>query len=432
MTPPERPMRTVWLAFWSSRLVVVFAGVAGVTQFGLVSGGAAGNDPAGLTAPFGSYLANAIAAPLARWDSVWYLTIAKFGYQAGDQHLSFYPHRLAFFPLYPWLIRALGFITRSDLVAGVLISLVAFAIALFVLHRLVSLDFSEEVARTTVMLVAFSPMAMFFSAVYTESLFLALSLGSIYAARREQWLVAGVFGGLAAVSRNGGIALLLPLAILYMYGPRGSDRAVPTRWAAETVTGLRRLLPRYRLAPDAGWILLVPAALGAYLVYLGIRYGQALAPFQSESYWLRQSTFPLTTILDSARQAWNGLRQLVHGPNPPYYVSGYAQSVISSAFQDVYLFGFLILGLVALVAGLRRLPAAYSAYSFAMLVLALADPVSLQPLASLPRYELVIFPMFIWAAQAITRRNLTVPVIGASAVLLGLFTVEFATWHWVA
>ena len=89
-------------------------------------------------------------------------------------------------------------------------------------------------------------------------------------------------------------------------------------------------------------------------------------------------------------------------------------------------------GVVAVVAGLRRLPAAYSAYSFAMLVLALADPVSLQPLASLPRYELVIFPMFIWLAQAITRRNLTVPVIASSAVLLGVFTVEFATWRWVA
>jgi hypothetical protein len=135
---------------------------------------------------------------------------------------------------------------------------------------------------------------------------------------------------------------------------------------------------------------------------------------------------------DSAKQAWDGLRQLFHGPSQPYYVPGYAQDVISAAIQDIYLFGFLVLGVVALLAGLRRLPAAYSAYSFAMLVLALADPVSLQPLASLPRYELVIFPMFIWAAQAITRRNITVPVIGASAVLLGLFTLEFATWHWVA
>jgi Mannosyltransferase (PIG-V) len=403
----------------------MFVGLAAVLQVGIPSGAASSYDPSALTSPFGSYLANAIAAPLARWDSVWYLTIANNGYQAD-------PHRMAFFPLYPCLIRVLALVTRSDLVAGVLISLAAFAVALWLLQLLVRLDFSDEVANTTVMLVAFCPMAMFFSAVYTESLFLALSIASIYAARRERWLAAGVFGGLAALSRNGGIALLLPLAIIYLYGPRDAARATPTRWAVETQTGLRRLLPRYRLAPEAAWVLLIPAALGGYLAYLGIKYGQALAPFQSETFWFRHSTFPLTTVWDSVKQAWNGLRQLFHGPNPPDYVPGYAQSVIGAAIQDIYLLGFLILGVVALIAGLRRLPIAYSAYTFAMLVLALADPVSLQPLASLPRYELVIFPIFIWIAQAITRRNLTVPVIASSAVLLGLFTVEFATWRWVA
>ena len=70
---------------------------------------------------------------------------------------------------------------------------------------------------------------------------------------------------------------------------------------------------------------------------------------------------------------------------------------------------------------------------FALLVLALADPVSLQPLASLPRYELVIFPLFIWGAQCAhppSHRRPGDP--RRSAVLLGLFTVEFATWRWVA
>ena len=65
-------------------------------------------------------------------------------------------------------------------------------------------------------------------------------------------------------------------------------------------------------------------------------------------------------------------------------------------------------------------------------MLALADPVSLQPLASLPRYELIIFPLFIWGAQLLTRWRMTPYAIPALAVLLGLFTVEFATWRWVA
>ncbi len=165
-------------------------------------------------------------APFARWDSYWYLTIARYGYA----HMR---ERMAFYPLYPALIHAFGLITRSDLVAGVLISLAALAVALVLLHRLVSLDFGEEIATTTVLLVAFCPVSFFLSAVYTESLFLALSIGSIYAARRERWLLCGVLGFLAATSRNGGIALILPTAIIYLYGPRAASDLALTRWGRE-------------------------------------------------------------------------------------------------------------------------------------------------------------------------------------------------------
>ena len=411
----ERTLPLVWRALWMSRLVVLFAGFTSVVQVGISPGATAAYDPTGLTAPFG-YFANALVAPLARWDSVWYLTIAKSGYGGNVM-------RMAFFPLYPLLIHVVGFVTRSNLVAGVLISLVSLGVGLSLLYRLVRLDFSREVAELTVLLLAFCPMSFFFSAVYTESLFLALSVGSIYAARRERWWLAGLLGGLAALSRNGGIALIVPLAVIYVYGPRGTDPAPAPA---------RPLLPRYRLRPDAAWLLLIPAGLGIYLGYLGIRYGQTFAPFTAEKVWYRQSTFPLITIWHGAEQAWNGLRQLLHGPNPPYYIPLYAAGPTGAALQDIILFLFLVLGLTGLVAMARRLPVAYTLYTLALLVLALADPVSLQPLASLPRYMLVIFPLFIWGAQFVQRRGWQVPAICALAVLLGLFTAEFATWRWVA
>ncbi len=112
-----------------------------------------------------------------------------------------------------------------------------------------------------------------------------------------------MLGGLAALSRNGGVALILPAAVIYLYGPRSITKATPTRWGSETVTGLRRLLPRFRLRLEAVWLLLIPAGLGAYLAYLGIRYGQALAPFNVETVWYRQTTFPGTTIVHAAEQA---------------------------------------------------------------------------------------------------------------------------------
>ena len=413
-------MQTVWRAVWTSRLVVLFSGVAGVVQIGLAGNAWSDYDKAHLTAPFG-YLANAVVAPLARWDSVWYLTIARHWYA----HVR---ERMAFYPLYPGLMHVLGWATRSDLVAGAVISLVSLGVALFLLERLVRLDFGEEVAATTVLLVAFCPVSFFLSAVYTESLFRALSSGSIYAARRDRWLLCGALGFLAAISRNGGIALILPAAIIYFYGPRDAPL---TRWGGGA-RGLRRLLPRHRLRLNALWLLLIPAGLAAYLGYLWISYGDPLAPFRVESTWYRHATFPLTTVWRGATQAWHGLVQLFQGPNAPNHVPAYAQSVISASLQDVYLFLFLVLGVIGLVGVIWRLGAAYGLYTLALLVLALADPVSLQPLASLPRYELIIFPLFIWGARLLTRYRLTAYAIPALAVLLGVFTLEFATWRWVA
>src|SRR6202007_2020570 len=103
---------------WTSRLVVLAAGVLGVLQIGEAPGAAQNYDPAGLTRPFG-YFGNLLVSPLARWDSFWYLTIAQSGYGHGGQRL-----RTTFFPLYPLMVRGVGEVIRSDLIAGVLISLV--------------------------------------------------------------------------------------------------------------------------------------------------------------------------------------------------------------------------------------------------------------------------------------------------------------------
>jgi hypothetical protein len=102
------------------------------------------------------------------------------------------------------------------------------------------------------------------------------------------------------------------------------------------------------------------------------------------------------------------------------------------AGQNLVLFGFLVVGAVALVGALRRLPLAYGAYALLTLGVPLSYPVTPLPLSSLPRYELVVFPLFMWAADWVHRRNILSQVLPGLAVLLGLFTVEFATWRFVA
>jgi hypothetical protein len=406
-----------WRALWTSRLVVFASGVLGVLFFGRARGTAA-FDPARLTEPFG-YFGNLLAAPFARWDSVWYLEIAGGGY---DHE----PARTAFFPLYPLLVRGVGEIVRSDLVAGVLVSLVAFGVALLLLYRLAELELDGQLARVTVLLVAFCPMAYFFSAVYSESLFLALSLGCILQARRGRWATAACLGALGAASRNGGIALIVPMVLLFLYGPR-ADRPRGVERA-----GWRWVLPRHPVTPTLAWAALVPAGLGAYLVFLALTTGDGLAPFHVQQVWYRHFAGPFGGVWTGAVAAWDGLRQLVHGPPPPLYFTKAGGNALMVAGQNLMLFGFLVLGAVGVVGAFRRLPVAYGAYALAALALPLSYPVSPQPLASLPRYEVVLFPLFMWAAGWLSRRRLVEPGLAALAALLGLFTAEFATWRFVA
>ncbi|MGE5617602.1 MAG: mannosyltransferase family protein, partial [Candidatus Woesearchaeota archaeon] len=396
------------------------SGVLAVLSFGN-AGGWRGFDPLSLTAPFG-YFGNLLAAPFARWDSVWYLTIARAGYN----HQA---ARTAFFPLYPLLVRGVGYATRSDLVAGVLISLVAFALALMLLYRLAALELGGELARLTVLLIAFCPMAYFFSAVYSESLFLALSLGCIWHARNGRWMWAGLLGGLGAAVRGSGIALIVPLILLFLYGPR-LDR-LPVHPRAVT-SGWRRVLPRYRPTPALLWVLLVPGGLGAYVLGLALIGGHGLAPFGAEHAWFRHFAGPFGGVWDGGVAAWDGLRQLVHGPPPPVYFAPAGGSALSVAGQNLMLLAFLLVGAAALIGTFRRLPPAYGAYCLASLALPLSYPVTPQPLSSLPRYEVVLFPLFMWSAWWLRRRDLAAPGLASLAVLLGLFTAEFATWRFVA
>src|SRR3954452_15225641 len=202
-------LRLAWRATWITRALIWAAGLSAVAIW-RVSARSHDFDPIGLTSPFGAF-GDALVAPSARWDSVWYLAIAGDGYGQGG--------RPAFFPAYPLLVRAGGWVLGSRLVAGVLISVACFVVALAVLHELTRLELGAGAARWTVIALAASPMSFFFSAVYSESLFLAASAGSLLSARRGRWWWAGALGGVAAATRSAGVVLLVPL-VLFAWSAR--------------------------------------------------------------------------------------------------------------------------------------------------------------------------------------------------------------------
>jgi hypothetical protein len=327
--------------------------------------------------------------PGAYWDSVWFLEIARDGYtRAADA---------AFFPLYPLLLKATG----ASVVGGVLVSLACFAAALWLLHRLVALDFGEDVAGLTVLLVAVFPAAVFFSAVYSESLFLLASVAALYGARTGGWALAGVAGGLAAATRSAGLVLLVPLALLWW---RSSGRRVR----------------------DLAWLGLVPAGLGLFCLYLGLDGRDALGPFRAQDAWGRDFAWPLGGVVDGARAAWEGARQIAEGEPRTW-------PVYDPAWVDVGLFAVLLATLAAVAGAVRRLPAPWSAYAVAALALPLSFPAEGQPLMSLPRFVSVLWPLHLWLALVLAGRpGARRAVVGLSLAGLALVSARVSTWGWVA
>jgi hypothetical protein len=440
-------VRDVWGGMWISRLLVWVGGAGTVATLGFGPVRRA-FDPPGSTHGFG-WLGDVLAAPAARWDAAWYETIAHYGYRPDLG--AFTAPRTAFFPLYPLGLRAISELGVPAVLAGVLLSLLALTLGLYGLHRLCTLEAARlrladggGIARLAVLTCALAPMAFFFSALYSESLYLALSVGVFLCARRGRWGPAAACAALAGATRSTGIVLALPLALLYLYGPR-EDRPPEREHASALGTGpgtrvgarvagvLARLRPRYGMHADSLWILLVPAGLGLYMAHLALAGGDALAPFHAQAVWSRHFAGPYGGVWDGLRAAWGGMRQLLSFQSAHLYYQVASGSPAIAAGHNLLLLVFLLAAVVALVGVLRLLPLAYGAYALGALALPLSYPVASQPLMSLPRFVLVLFPLNIWlAVRLLARPRLARAVLVAFALSLAFFAAEFSTWHWVA
>jgi hypothetical protein len=406
--------------------IVAIAGIGGLLVLGVVPHG--GFDPPGVVDHLGG-VRDTLAAPFARWDSVWYLTIARDGYTTSQSS--------AFFPLYPLAVAAIGALGPGLLLGGVLVSLGAMLIALRLLWRLTEheLDAAHpDAADLAVFAVALSPMAFFFSAVYSESMYLALTLGAFLSARQERWMRAGLLGALAAATRSSGLLVIAALALLWLEQHRPASRwARWPKWRAIATTPLWPPPRTVAAGRSALWIGVVPLGLLGYLAALAIGGLDPISPFSSQEAWYRHFEGPWGGVLDGARAAVAGARQLLSGQTHTVYFPLAGGDPMIAGWHNVMLFGFLVGAVPLLVGALRRLPLAYGVYALAATCVALSDPVSPEPLTSLPRYLVVLFPLPMALALWLARHpRLRVPVLGASAVSLAGFSELFATWHWIA
>jgi hypothetical protein len=424
------------LIFVLSRAWVLIFAATAFAIFGIDHANAEryGNSP--FVNPFAG-LGDALLAVSSRWDSLWYLGIANDGYR-------FNADSYAFFPLFPLLARGLGgFVlwpaSRAQEVfyGGLLLSLAAFAGALYFLHRLVALERDESTATLAVALLAFFPMAIFYSAIYSESLFLLGSVAAVWFARTDRWALAGLCGGATAATRSLGALILVPLVLIYLLGPRGAGsqakRYLGLRWRN------RDDHPRnYPLRPDVLWLLLVPAGVLAYMAYLWIDTGDAWRFGAAQALWGREMgrfegvpVGPLAGLLLGTSEAIKGVGELFSSGGWTLWTPDGGHS-LRPAGQNVEAFVFLLFAIVAAVGVLRRLPIAYGAYAIALLAFPLALPTEGVPLFSFPRFVAVVFPFFIWLAIWIRERHWETPALAISALGLALYSAQWATWQWVA
>lgn len=337
---------------------------------------------------------NLLFRTFAQWDARWFVQIADRGYAE-------VPEAAAFFPLYPAAVHALAWLTGSTLVAGTLISLASAAVAAAVLAELARMLLNERAAHDTVLYVALYPVAFVFTAVYSDALFLSLAAASFLAAERGRPLLAGVLAGLATGTRIIGLALVPALALVLWRG-RG---------------GVLRLAP----------LLLAPAAVGLYALYLGRTIGDSGAFASAQTTWDRHAGTlgPLGGLVDAAQAAGRGLKTLVGAET-----FGQAQTVsLWNVSHLVLLLGAAWLTVVAW----RRLGAPYGVYSTASLLVILSAPATGFPLVSLPRLLLADFPLFLaLAAVTLERPRAREALLCTFAALGAAAAIGFSRGVWIA
>ena len=340
--------------------------------------------------------------PWAHWDGVWFLRIASNGYAD--------PHSAAFFPLYAVAVRGVGWLLGGGFeLGGIVLSLVVFAGCCALLFALVNADLGPRVALLSVVYVALFPTSFFFQAIYSEGLFLLLTLACFCFARDGRWWLAGLAGLLATLTRSAGVLLVVPM-LVYYFERRG-----------------------WRLARTDAHVLallLVPAGLAAWVAYLWHAKGDALAFAHVQRDWGRAFAAAPLVVWQGVLEAVRGAHQLLCTP------SGAGRPLQSAYFPptaNVLGLPFLVFALGALVAGVRRLPLAYTGYAVVSLLFYLSFPVRGAPLLSLPRFVIVVFPLFVaLAAVSNRRRRLQAVIIVVFALSLVLLTARFAAFEWVA
>ena len=323
-----------------------------------------------------------------RWDSRWYFSIIKNGYQASADLKTTYSN-MAFFPLYPYLVKSLGWFGLDlpngyYIVIGLILSNLCFLAAAVLLYRLITgpLGFRHVAAQSAIGLLFVFPAGFFLASFYPESLFLFLTLAAFSLALQEKWLLTGLCVALAVLARPQGVVLAFALAWLYME---------KRQWRLRDI----------RL--DVLWFALAPIALLLHFYTLYLKTGDIFAYFD-------------------ATAAWGGVQASIL-QNPWQNLQG--------PYLDVYKIDLIliILFLACSIYILLKWPVkAYGIFALIMCIMPLATGL----LVSLSRELVVIFPIFILLGEKLKRREGYTLLQAAWFALQIVYFAGWVNYYWIA
>ena len=371
--------RAVWPAFVSTRAAVLLVGYLAVATFGFV--------PESVEFRVSD---NELVNLPARWDAGWYLSIVTKGYN-WDRN----PRRqqnIVFFPAFPIIVRSVGlFLGQHWIHVALGIALTAFFFALVYLHRLARDLLDPGQALMAVWALAAYPFSVYYSAPYTEGLYLLGSVGAFYHATRGEWARSAGWGFLLGLCRPNGFFIAGPIGILV----------------------LQRALRERRLHVSALAPVLTPIlGMLAYCAYLYLRFGDPLVWTKGQRAWGRVFA-----------GVWPGIRAL--------FMDRY-QRIADESFYfysltmpyDLLHTAAAIFVLMSIWPTVRRFGLAYGAFTAVNIL----PPLIMGGMLSIGRMTSVLFPAFLWVAAALPERYRTAWIAG-SCVLQGLIAALFFTWR---
>jgi len=317
-------------------------------------------------APILAWLQRILVAPWTRYDAEHYQKIVNHGYHFADGTGAFHP----FYPLLALpLAQLLG---GNEALALLIVSTLATIALLCLFTRYVAETHGPEVAQPAAWLLLCMPPAFILLAPYTESTFLCLVVATFLALKRQRWWLAGLFGGLASLTRQQGLALLLPLA-----------------W--ELFTELRAKKPRFW---DIGALFLIPLGYGLFIIYRAFTLGDLtlLTHGQSPAQFLQ-------TLLISPSHAKIITGERIAWPWEPLQ----AQIALLATKPTYYVAIDFLLGWLGVLILLKAMPIFTNAEKFYVSAIILLTTCyfigDLNPAIAFPRHILIAFPLFIALAR---------------------------------